>query len=77
MWELLEDEEVASLVEVDRRRRARARDVFRKYAQLAFSCVDTISIAVLRDLRIREILTFDEEFGKAGFDVRPRVQKKR
>jgi predicted nucleic acid-binding protein len=67
----LEDEALARLVEVKRKHRERARDVFRRYDHLTLSCVDATSIEVMRELGIREIMTFDEEFGKIGFTLLP------
>jgi predicted nucleic acid-binding protein len=71
VWRVLEEERTARLLEVDVALRSRARRLLLKYRQLPLSLVDCVSFAVMRELGIREALTFDGDFAKAGFVMIP------
>ena len=74
-WESLENGEIVELLDVSRECRAAARRIFRKYRELDLSFVDCVSFAVMNKLGIREALTFDSDFAKAGYVVLPRKRK--
>ena len=47
------------------------RIIIKKYRQLELSMVDCVSFAVMQELGIKDVLTFDSDFMKAGFTVLP------
>jgi uncharacterized protein len=49
----------------------KARTLFVRYRDEAFSFTDCTSFAVMRGLRIREALTTDHHFAQAGFVRKP------
>jgi hypothetical protein len=49
----------------------RARALFRKYHDQAFSFTDCASFAVMRERRITEAVTTDDHFRVAGFQLLP------
>jgi hypothetical protein len=49
----------------------RARTLFRKYHDQAFSFTDCTSFGVMREHRIAEVITSDEHFRVAGFRMLP------
>ena len=55
----------------------RALDIFRKYADQAFSIADCASFVVARDRRIREVFGFDTNFLTMGFVLKPGQSTKR
>jgi uncharacterized protein len=50
---------------------ARAEALFRKYRDQAFSFTDCTSFAVMRELRLQEVLTHDAHFRIMGFQLLP------
>jgi predicted nucleic acid-binding protein len=50
---------------------AKARTLFRKYHDQAFSFTDCASFAVMRERRIGDAITADEHFRVAGFRILP------
>lgn len=50
---------------------ARAEELFRKYRDQAFSFTDCTSFAVMRERRIREVITGDDHFRIMGFQILP------
>lgn len=50
---------------------ARAEALFRKYRDQAFSFTDCTSFAVMRERRIREVITGDDHFRIMGFQMLP------
>lgn len=56
---------------IDLARAEKARAFFFRYRDKPFSFTDCTSFAVMRELRIREVLTTDRHFAQAGFTVRP------
>ena len=48
----------------------------RRHDERSYSYVDAASFAVMRSLRIKEALTFDQDFAAAGFRI-PSVSSKR
>lgn len=70
-WTELEQETLADLFRVQPQDMARGRAAMRKHGQIALSAVDSVSIAVMRHLGVSTILTFDNDFRKAGFIMLP------
>ncbi len=52
-------------------RAERARAIFFKYRDKTFSFTDCTSFAVMRELRLRKVLTLDAHFRQVGFEVVP------
>lgn len=50
---------------------ARALEIFRTYADQAFSLADCASFVVARERKIREVFGFDKHFLTMGFILRP------
>ena len=53
-------------------RAERARGIFFRYRDKEFSFTDCTSFAVMRELRLRQVLTTDRHFRQAGFEILPR-----
>ena len=49
-----------------------ARSIFVRYRDKDFSFTDCTSFAVMRQLRLTEVLTLDDHFSQMGFTVLPR-----
>ena len=56
---------------IDEPRRERARALFFRYRDKDFSFTDCCSFAVMRELRIRRVLTLDHHFRQMRFEVVP------
>ena len=56
---------------VDAARFDRARELFFRYSDKAFSFTDCTSFVVMRELRLTKALTTDRHFRQAGFTVIP------
>ncbi len=52
-------------------RAEKARALFFRYRDKAFSFTDCTSFAVMRELRLHEALTTDHHFAQAGFALKP------
>jgi len=59
------------IVYADAELRAEALAIFRKAGDQEFSYVDCLSFAIMRRMNIREVFTFDEDFSRFGFTVKP------
>ena len=51
----------------------KARDLFFRYTDKEFSFTDCTSFVVMRELKLREVLTTDHHFAQAGFLTLPRA----
>ncbi|HOC01590.1 MAG TPA: PIN domain-containing protein [Verrucomicrobiota bacterium] len=49
----------------------KARALFFRYRDKDFSFTDCTSFVVMRELKLREVLTTDRHFAQAGFTVKP------
>lgn len=49
----------------------KARGLFFRYRDKDFSFTDCTSFVVMRELKLREVLTTDRHFAQAGFTVQP------
>ena len=58
---------------IDEQRRERARSLFFRYRDKDFSFTDCCSFVLMRELRIRRVLTLDHHFRQMGFEVIPRA----
>jgi hypothetical protein len=56
---------------IDAERFRRAETHFRKHRDQAFSFTDCTSFIVMHQLRVSHVITSDEHFRIAGFEVRP------
>lgn len=56
---------------IDEARRERARSLFFGYRDKNFSFTDCCSFVLMRELRIRWVLTLDRHFRQMGFEVVP------
>jgi len=72
VWDFLESQEVARMIEVAPPVRQEARSLFDKCAKLDLSLVDCVSFVVMSRVGIQEAFTFDADFKKAGFLMFPR-----
>ncbi len=52
-------------------RAERARDVFFRHRDKSYSFTDCTSFVVMKELRLRQVLTTDRHFRKMGFEVLP------
>lgn len=52
-------------------RAEKARGLFFRYRDKAFSFTDCTSFTVMRELRVRDALTTDHHFAQAGFSLKP------
>jgi uncharacterized protein len=71
-WHMLAASRRVRLEPVDGDRAERARAIFFRYRDKAFSFTDCTSFAIMRELRLRAALTTDRHFRQAGFDLVPR-----
>jgi predicted nucleic acid-binding protein len=67
--DLLEQSAGIRLEWVDRARFDATKAYFRKHVDQTFSFTDCSSFVVMRELRLREALTSDRHFARAGFDA--------
>jgi hypothetical protein len=59
------------IAEIDARRREQAWELFTRYDDKVLSYTDCTSFALLQERGLSEVFTFDGDFGKVGFVVRP------
>ncbi|MBI4537910.1 MAG: type II toxin-antitoxin system VapC family toxin [Gemmatimonadetes bacterium] len=81
LLDLLEETVALDLEWVDPERFDRAKKLFRKYRDQAFSFTDCTSFVVMREQRIEDVITVDDHFRIAGFrplleHPRPRRSRK-
>ena len=70
-WEQIEGSTRLRMESVGEARREWARSLFFRYRDKDFSFTDCCSFVVLRELRIRRVLTLDHHFRQMGFEVVP------
>ncbi len=66
-FDLLATSRALALTMIGSSRFFEARDVFLKHRDHGYSFTDVTSFVVMRELRIREVLTHDGHFEEAGF----------
>lgn len=64
-WDALQ--EAAFVMEADKQHWEAAKVLFRKYDQLELSATDCVSFVLMKELGIRDALTFDADFERVGF----------
>lgn len=70
-WRQIEGSTRLRIEPVGEARRMRARSLFFGYRDKDFSFTDCCSFVVMRELRIRRVLTLDHHFRQMGFEVVP------
>jgi predicted nucleic acid-binding protein len=70
-WDALERGDVVRILETGRSHRAKAREIFGKLETPRLSVADCVSFALMAELGLREAVTFDEDYCKAGFVLLP------
>lgn len=70
-WRQIEGSTRRRIESVGAARRERARSLFLGYRDKDFSFTDCCSFVVMRELRIRRVLTLDHHFRRMGFEVVP------
>lgn len=70
-WRQIEGSTRLRVESVGEARRERARSLFFGYRDKDVSFTDCCSFVVMRDLRIRRVLTLDHHFRQMGFEVVP------
>jgi len=72
-WTQVEGSSRLRFETVDLSRAERARSIFFRYRDKDFSFTDCTSFVVMKELRIRKVLTLDKHFFQMGFDILPRI----
>lgn len=72
-WTQVEGSSRLRFETVDLSRAERARSLFFRYRDKDFSFTDCTSFVVMKELRIRKVLTLDKHFFQMGFDILPRI----
>ena len=67
LFEMLEESSALTLSMVGHARFLEARDYFLKHRDQGYSFTDVTSFVVMRELRLKEALTHDDHFERAGF----------
>ena len=75
-WEQVEQSTRLRFEVVDPSRTQQARALFFRYRDKDFSFTDCTSFVVMRQLRIRDVLTLDAHFAQMKFNVLPRTSDK-
>ncbi|MDE2926729.1 MAG: PIN domain-containing protein [Acidobacteriota bacterium] len=70
-WRQIEGSTRRRIESVGEARRERARSLFFGYRDKDFSFTNCCSFVVMRELRIRRVLTLDHHFRRMGFEVVP------
>jgi predicted nucleic acid-binding protein len=70
-WVQIEGSSRLRIESIDETRREQARTLFFGNRDKQFSFTDCCSVVLMRELRIRCVLTLDHHFRQMGFDVRP------
>lgn len=70
-YQAVEQSKWIQLVEVNKEYRERGWTVFQNYHDKVFSFTDCVSFGMMHLLGIYQAFTFDEDFARAGFVMRP------
>ena len=70
-WQQVDGSSRLRLETIDVVRAERARSLFFRYTDKDFSFTDCTSFTVMRDLRLRKVLTLDHHFGQMSFEMVP------
>lgn len=74
-WQQIDGSARLQIEIIDEPRRERARSLFFGYRDKEFSFTDCCSFVLMRELRIRRVLTLDHHFRQMGFEVIPQAQR--
>ena len=70
-WQQVDGSSRLRIEAIDAGRADRARSLFFRYTDKDFSFTDCTSFAVMRELRLRKVLTLDHHFAQMSFAVVP------
>ena len=70
-YQAVEQSKWIQFVEVDTEYRARGWSIFQGYQDKVFSFTDCVSFGMMHSLAVYQAFTFDEDFARAGFVMRP------
>ena len=70
-WRQVENSSRVRFEQIDPSCAERARSIFFRYKDKDFSFVDCTSFVVMKELRIRKVLTLDKHFRQMGFEMVP------
>lgn len=70
-YQTVEQSRVVDLVAVDAAYHQRGWILFTKYEDKIFSFTDCVTFAMMHDLGVYQVFSFDADFARAGFVVRP------
>ena len=70
-WQMVESSTRLRLESVDESRAEKARAIFFRYRDKDFSFTDCTSFVVMRESKVRQVLTLDRHFAQMGFEVLP------
>ncbi|MCL4418410.1 MAG: PIN domain-containing protein [Actinobacteria bacterium] len=69
MGDLIRQSEIIEVYSPSNTDKELAWDIFKKYSDQDFSYTDCISFAVMKNLKIKEVLTLDKDFSIFGFEL--------
>lgn len=69
--EKIKSSRVLKIIRVDENIENYSLDVFKKFKNIELSFTDCVSLAVMKELGIKEIFAFDQHFSQLGFRVVP------
>ncbi len=70
-WKQIEGSKRVRIEWINPQRSEQARTLFFRYRDKSFSFTDCISFVVMKELKIKKVLTLDTHFRQAGFDLLP------
>jgi predicted nucleic acid-binding protein len=70
-WQQVEGSSRVRWEWIDQPRAEKARAVFFRYRDKSYSFTDCTSLVVMRELKLRQVLTTDDHFRQLGFQVLP------
>ena len=70
-WQQVDGSSRLRIETIDVGRAERARSLFFRYTDKDFSFTDCTSFAVMKDLRLRKVLTLDHHFAQMSFELLP------
>jgi predicted nucleic acid-binding protein len=69
--EVIEKSRLVDVVEVNEDYRQRGWEIFRRYDDKVLSFTDCVAFAMMHYLGLYQVFSFDNDFARAGFIVRP------
>lgn len=68
-WSNVTDSKLIKIERIDEERFSKSGDFFCKQIDQGYSFVDVSSFLLMKELKIRKVVTLDNHFAKAGFQV--------